>query len=612
MQHGRTEKSKTHNKPNNKARGKQTIAPKMRDWNETIKNKKTTVLDFYTALPKVSGAEFCAVLHEGVNLLHLSLKHNRPEFMEVLQAVGAWPDIVSHSAETPSDFVGVKPRQYADAKCLRRLLKKMDLLDELEFSMGGRNAVLKFCRSGDLDGLKNAINAGHLRRDPVDFDGNNAVHWACITGNLELVKHVVKELKVNPKKLNNRMENPLRIAVNYGQSQLVDFLVVDCQLDTRQVDIDFSTPTHKAAENGDVRTLNQLHNSGVVFDPNLLVKCAKNGSAKCIKYLLGDCTMDEHTRDTDGKTLLMIAAENGNVELVQYLIDKKDLSLRDVSCQDRNALHCAAENGHVDVTKCLLQKGREQDLLSTILNQRDKHKIDQLFALIRGLDKGRPAWHYVHLQRRYVFLYDKWTKNGRVDASFVGTIAKSNWGDEPDLGVLDSTLEEYKANNRTKDGCDDVTPLLLAASNGQGEVALLLLKAGAGVHVVDCFGQTAMHMAAAWGNLELAVALEKAGVPLNSADYEGFTPHKVARDNEQAEVSNMFCESSLHHVRDFAETKIRALRQELSREKLNELRRSGHDITKHVINAVRDLQIEINILLKELGSGPILEESRRQ
>ena len=224
------------------------------------------------------------------------------------------------------------------------------------------------------------------------------------------------------------------------------------------------------------------------------------------------------------------------------------LMINALSSQNRNVLHYAADKGHLDVIKYLISKARQQHLLSQIINQKDKHKVEQDFSLVRDLDKGRPAWHYICLQRRYISLYEICTKNGKVDASFVGTIVKSGWGDEPEVHVLKQAIQEHRETvGTTKDGEDDLTPLMLALTKGHGPVALLLLDAGADPKVTDCFQQTSMHLAAMRGLLNVAVELEKSGAPLNAEDADGFTPLRVARENEHRDVVNFLSDS--HHLK---------------------------------------------------------------
>ena len=424
-------------------------------------------------------------------------------------------------------------------------MRQMDILDNHEMSMGGPNSLLRLCRAGDIQGLKNAVNSGTRAREPFDSEGNSLLHWACVSGNLELVRYLVDEVKVDSRSTNNKMQNALHVAVAYGRSNLVDFLLISCRLDPRESDALMKTPTLTAAENGDDQMLRRLREADVPFDHKTITRATKSGSISCIRYLLEECNMDAHIRDPEGKSLLMLAAESGHLKLVTYLAEQHQLSLSAVSSQRRNVLHYATDRGHVDVAQYLISKSREQGLICQIINQKDKHKLEQDFSLVRGLDKGRPAWHYVCLLRRYLSLYETSTKNGKVDASMVGTIVKSGWGDEPEVPILRKAVQDFKQTTATKDGEDDLTPLMLALVKGHGPVALHLLENGADPKVTDCFGQTSAHLAAMRGLLDVAVQLQKLGVRLDVADADGYTPVRVARENEHDDVVTLLSDRDI-------------------------------------------------------------------
>ena len=198
--------------------------------------------------------------------------------------------------------------------------------------------------------------------------------------------------------------------------------------------------------------------------------------------------------------------------------------------------------GHFCVAKYLVTMARQQDKLLEIIDKKDKHKLKHAFSLVRGLDKGRQAWHCIHLDRRYVSLYQTQTRGGRVNASQFGTIVKSGWGDEPEAHFLEEVVSSYRDSNDTKDGQDDMTPVMLAIYKGFGPIALYLLNAGADAHGRDCYNQTTMHMAAMRGLLDVAQELEKQGVSSYALDEADFTPARVARENGHTKMANFFME----------------------------------------------------------------------
>ena len=280
--------------------------------------------------------------------------------------------------------------------------------------------------------------------------------------------------------------------------------------------------------------------TNVEIDQSLGVTAAQFGRQGYLEHTLISYNLDHMYKNPDGKTCLMVAAENGHLKIVVFLVNHYDIPLNDVSKQKRNVFHYVADKGHADVAKVLLEKARTAGLLPDILNQKDNHRVEQLCSLVRGVDKGRSAWHYVHLMRKYVHLFQKCTKGGRVDASRVGTILQSGWGPEPAAEVLKRAVENYRQGNSTKDGKDDLSPTLLAIAKGHQAVAKLYIEAGGDVMVKDCFGQTGMHLAAMRGTLDVAVTLELHGLQLDTRDEDGDTPLDIAEANEHPELVNFF------------------------------------------------------------------------
>ena len=345
-----------------------------------------------------------------------------------------------------------------------------------------------------------------------DSEGNNCVHWAAVSGKLDVVIYLTEKCKLRADLLNENGQTPLHIAVMYGQNTLISHLVKVCKLDPEKPDSSGKTPLQRTAENGDIATLSELLKCNIEIDQSLGVIAAQFGRQGYLEHTLISYNLDHMYKNSDGKTCLMVAAENGHLKIVVFLLNYCDIPLNDVSKQKRNVFHYVADKGHAGVAKVLLEKAHAAGLLPEILDQKDNHRVEQLCSLVRGVDKGRSAWHYVHLKRKYVHLFQKCTKRGRVDASRVGTILQSGWGPEPQAEGLKRSVECYQQGNSTKDGEDDFSPTLLAVGKGHLEVAKLYIEAGGDVKAKDCFGQTGMHLAAMSGKLNVAVALERCGL----------------------------------------------------------------------------------------------------
>ena len=62
--------------------------------------------------------------------------------------------------------------------------------------------------------------------------------------------------------------------------------------------------------------------------------------------------------------------------------------------------------------------------------------MDRLFNdpyvyLVRGEDKGRPAWHYVLVDKEKEEEFKAQVKTGTIDVAKFGKILHSGWGEDP-------------------------------------------------------------------------------------------------------------------------------------------------------------------------------------
>ena len=511
---------------------------------EVLRSKDHMDYDLHCLLAK-HGSEIVPLLmldENGYNMLHQCIQHNRLSFLMVLQAHGYWADLIEQEVPrgSTSEYAECTPKQMADRMRMRRLVRELDRLSQQEQSMSGRNAALRASRSGNLPLLKSMAASGNADMKAKDSEGNSCVHWAAVSGNLDAVIYLTQKLQLQSDLRNENGQTPLHIAVMYGQSTLIEYLIKECQLDAKEADGSCKTPLQRTAENGDIATQSELLKCNVEIDQSLGVIAAQFGRHKYLEHTLKSHNLDHMRKDSDGKSCLMLAAENGHLKIVEYLLNHYDIPLTDVSKQNRNVFHYVGNKGHANVAKVLVAKARTAGLLPDILNQRDTHSIEQLCSLVRGVDKGRAAWHYVHLKRKYVPLFQKCIKSGRVDASRVGTIIQSGWGQEPEADVLKKSVQHYLGNNPTNNGRDDLSPCLLAIAKGHSEVAKLFIEAGSDVKLKDCVGLTGMHFAAMRGSLDVAVMLELHGLELNTEDEDGDKPLDVAEANEHTQLVNFF------------------------------------------------------------------------
>ncbi|KJV66091.1 hypothetical protein [Anaplasma phagocytophilum] len=73
-----------------------------------------------------------------------------------------------------------------------------------------------------------------------------------------------------------------------------------------------------------------------------------------------------------------------------------------------------------------------------------KSRLDCLF-LVRGKDKGRPAWHYVLVDKHKKEMFLAKSKSGSMDVALYGEILYSGWGENPPGDMVQKIKDEFGA-----------------------------------------------------------------------------------------------------------------------------------------------------------------------
>ena len=273
--------------------------------------------------------------------------------------------------------------------------------------------------------------------------------------------------------------------------------------------------------------------------------------------LLLDHGADANIAAADTYAPLHLAVMKGNQNLVKLFLEKNAL----VNTQNANGnspLHTAVSKGFFEITKLLVQKGSNVNLQNkegrTSLFLGVKNKQEQLIKLltenkadvtigykenstdriylVRGIDRGRAAWHYVLAKKHLLGLLLKRTTGGRLDVADFGAVLRSGWGKDPPEGTIDQILEE----------CDfkeipGVTVLhIVSKENNEPEIIDLLVKSGANVNAQDAEGFTPLHMAAIHGNLKIVKKLVDLEADVNIVTIDGKNAAALAHLNEELEI----------------------------------------------------------------------------
>jgi len=87
------------------------------------------------------------------------------------------------------------------------------------------------------------------------------------------------------------------------------------------------------------------------------------------------------------------------------------------------------------------QKKSEQTVQS--FQDQLKQRGGELVYLVRGKDRGRAAWHYVHVEKNKLPLFLKKVESGTVDVSMYGEVLHSGWGENPPDDIVQQIKEQF-------------------------------------------------------------------------------------------------------------------------------------------------------------------------
>jgi ankyrin repeat protein len=257
--------------------------------------------------------------------------------------------------------------------------------------------------------------------------------------------------------------------------------------DVNAAQIDGSTALHWAAEHDDLDMVDQLIRAGARVTARTregvtpLQLAASNGSAAMIDRLLKAGADANAPLSAAGDTALMMASRTGKTDAMRVLVEAGANVNTKETWGGTSALMWAVSEGHADAARVLVGAGAD-----------------------------------VNARSNYVA-----AANGR---GFEGRT--------PVASRTDPKAEEFASGW--------LTPLTLAAREGDIEMARVLVNAGADVNIAAGDGKTALALAIFNGNYEVASFLVDNKADVNKADAQRFTPLFWAVDRRNMETAPNF------------------------------------------------------------------------
>ena len=323
---------------------------------------------------------------------------------------------------------------------------------------------------------------------------------------------------------------PLMMASLSSSSALFETLIaLGADVNAQRTD-DKVTPLHLASSWNHYMAVRLLMENGA--DANIpsddgcspLHDAASKGFFNVVRLLL-HYGAEVNIPDIDGYTPFHYAASQGCSLTAELLIEKvSNVNLR--TKRGRTPLYIAVKNQHEQLTKMLLEHKAD---VSMGYSEDTKERI----YLVRGKDRGKPAWHYVLVDKHVLGLFLKKTKGGgSLDVKDFGAVLRSGWGQNPPTGTIDQILKEESAMFKEIPG----ESLLHVACRNNDAVAIdLLVKHGAwNLNPRDSEGLTPLHIAAIHGNMQAVKKLVDLGADASQAEAVA----DLAQINEEYDIES--------------------------------------------------------------------------
>lgn len=244
-----------------------------------------------------------------------------------------------------------------------------------------------------------------------------------------------------------------------------------------------------------------------------------------------------NAKDKEGITPLMFAARNNQVDPARVIIGKEaDLEAKDKS--GKTALMMAAELGHHDIMGLLLESGAKP--VFTLASELETAESDDAAENKNVVLLNAILNHNTEVALKAIRSgADPDVRNKRRIPAIV--LAASRKQVEIVEALIDQGADVNSRANDASKGIAQITPLHVAAANGNADILRLLLTNGALVNAQEKTGLTPLMSAAELGNIVNIILLVDKGADLNGQDLEGTTAlmFAVMNDNNDPPASSL-------------------------------------------------------------------------
>ena len=422
------------------------------------------------------------------------------------------------------------------------------------------STLLDTCQKGDFDSALQLLSEVADHPVIVGYDQLTPLHYACMHGRQDVLEKLVSQygydiqqhslsliqiavergytsiisylLRRSAKPfLKVGVSNPLHLAVDIGNLDVVKILVESNTLRSSSGDQEGNTPLHHAAIHGQLSIAMYLSNvANHPLSPKNkkretpLHLAAKHSHFAMLKFFIDEKGCDPTTScGKVGCTLLHLACKSGSLDIVKYLSSEKSCNLEcktyspgKKKCKGvitgRTPLHYAGYSGHLDIVSYLVRDQSCNPLCTDDLGFTPMHLACQ-------------EGHYDIVQ----FLAE-------VVLCELDNLTTDDGKSPLHLAALGGNLEIVKllANlddlNQTRLDNDGRSVLHYAARNGCTDIVQFLIdEKGCNSNLADLAGITPLHLAAQYGKTDTVnYLISVAHCNSNPFDESGYTPLHLA------------------------------------------------------------------------------------
>ncbi|KII67326.1 Transient receptor potential cation channel subfamily A member 1 [Thelohanellus kitauei] len=312
-------------------------------------------------------------------------------------------------------------------------------------------------------------------------DYASPLHLACVSNQLDIVKLLVENnLNIVDVK-NQNQETPLMIAASLNRTDILNYLLQH-KLDIESIDNDQDTALFFACKKDHLESVKILLGAGAKLDRrnnddyNPLHVAAVNNALHVAGHLLSTSSKHilQNSWDRYENRPIHLAVMNNHIEMVKLLVDNAS-PVDEKNASGLTPFLLAASRGYIDILKYLVDIS-----LPLALDEDDRNNTALHLAAENGFHKAIPILVAFGMNVDY--------RNTQQMTALDLACSKGHYKTALALIESESSID-------TGENSKHLSPLLIAAKYGHGDLITLLLNRGADITRIGPNGRNCLEIA---------------------------------------------------------------------------------------------------------------------